>query len=79
VAAAPIMELVLEFWPDHFQALYRAGMSDYALGRPEQARLRLERFLELYRNEDFFRSKAREVLQRIAQGLPPDTPSPGAH
>lgn len=81
VAAAPIMDLVLEFWPDNYMALYHAGMSDHALGRPERAQERLRRFLELYRapEGDFFRRQALEALQRMAQGLPPARPSPGAH
>lgn len=81
VAAAPIMDLVLDFWPDNYMALYHAGMSDHALGRPERARERLRRFLELYRasDSDFFRRQALEALQRMEQGLPPATPSPGAH
>lgn len=70
VSAAPIMQLVLEFWPENFQALYHAGMSEYALGRPSQARPLLERFLELYHLEDGFTGAARRALQRIQYGLP---------
>jgi serine/threonine protein kinase len=70
VSAAPIMQLVLEFWPDNFQALYHAGMSEYALGRPSQARPLLERFLQLYHLDDGFTQAARKALQRIQYGLP---------
>ena len=70
VSAAPIMHLVLEFWPENFQALYHAGMSEYALGRPSQARPLLERFLALYRLEDGFTRAARLAVQRIQYGLP---------
>jgi len=70
VSAAPIMQLVLEFWPENFQALYHAGMSEYALGRPSKARPLLERFLELYHLEDGFTHAARRALQRIQYGLP---------
>jgi len=70
VSAAPIMQLVLEFWPENFQALYHAGMSEYALGRPSQARPLLERFLDLYHLEDGFTGAARRALQRIQFGLP---------
>src|SRR3989442_8135107 len=58
VAAAPMMKLVLEFWPNHFQAMYHAGMSEYALGRPASATPLLARFLELYQTEDGFRRNA---------------------
>lgn len=70
VSAAPIMQLVLEFWPENFQALYHAGMSEYALGRPSQARPLLERFMALYHLEDGFTRAARRALQRIQYGLP---------
>jgi hypothetical protein len=73
VSAAPIMQLVLEFWPDNFQALYHAGMSEYALGRPSEARPLLERFLALYHLEDGFTRAARRALQRIQYGLPAET------
>ena len=70
VAAAPIMNLVLEFSPDNFQALYHAGMSEYALGRPSQAQPLLEKFLQLYHLDDGFTQAARRALQRIRYGLP---------
>ncbi len=70
VSAAPIMQLVLEFWPDNFQALYHAGMSEYALGRPSQAGPLLERFLALYHLDDGFTRAARRALQGIQYGLP---------
>jgi hypothetical protein len=79
VAAAPIMDLVLEVWPNHFQALYHAGMSAFALGEPVKAKAQLTRFLELYSPEDFFRQQAIAALKRIEQGLGPEVPSPGAH
>jgi hypothetical protein len=46
-------------------ALYPAGISEYQLGQYDYARTHLERFLELYRPEDGWRSNAREVLGRI--------------
>ena len=70
VSAAPIMKLVLEFWPENFQALYHAGMSEYALGRPSEARPLLEKFLQLYTQDDGFTRAARRALQRIQYGLP---------
>ena len=73
VSAAPIMKLVLEFWPDNYQALYHAGMSEYALGRPSEARPLLEKFLRLYTQEDGFTRAARRALQRIQYGLPAES------
>jgi hypothetical protein len=65
VDAAPIMNLVLESWPNHYQALYHAGMSDYALGHTDRAREHLVEFLRLYSTEDGFRHNAQQVLARL--------------
>ena len=65
VSAAAVMNLVLESWPNHFQALYHAGMSDYALGNRDRARTHLARFLELYAPEDGFRRNAKDALARM--------------
>lgn len=64
-SAGPIMELVIEFWPENYMALYHAGMSEYALGQPDLSREHLERFLELYSSNDGWRSNAIEVLGRM--------------
>lgn len=64
-SAGPIMELVLEFEPDNYMALYHAGISEYALGQPETAKARLHQFLELYHENDGWRSNAVEVLRRL--------------
>jgi serine/threonine protein kinase len=71
-AAGPMMELVLESWPDNYQALYHAGISEYGQGDTVKARARLEDFLRRYTTNDNFTAQARTVLQRIEQGLPPD-------
>ncbi len=70
VAASPVMKLVLSFWPNHYQAMYHAGMSDYALGDYASAKQLLASFLELYHQEDGFRRNAKEALGRIDKGLP---------
>ncbi len=75
VSAAPIMKLVLEFWPENYQALYHAGMSEHALGRPSEARPLLEKFLELYTYDDGFTRAAKQALKRIDFGLPPESES----
>lgn len=64
-SAGPIMELVLEFWPNHYQARYHAGMSSYILGNAGQARLHLTRFVDEYRQNDGWRRNAEAVLQRL--------------
>jgi hypothetical protein len=71
VAAAAIMNLVIEFWPGHFQALYHAGMSDFALGHRERARSHLEQFLRLYAEEDGFRSNAKKALAEMQASARP--------
>jgi cytochrome c-type biogenesis protein CcmH/NrfG len=63
-SAGPMMRLVLEFWPQNFQALYHAGMSEYAVDDYERARAHLDRFLALYRTDDGWTRNAREVLGR---------------
>jgi hypothetical protein len=65
VAAGPIMNLVLESWPNHYMALYHAGMSDHALGNGTRARTHLSEFLRLYSNEDGFRHNAQKVLAQL--------------
>jgi serine/threonine protein kinase len=79
VAASPIMKMVLAFWPNHYQAMYHAGMSDYALGDYASAKLLLESFLNLYHQEDGFRHNAQQALARIDQGLRPESAHPGMH
>ena len=64
-SAGPIMELVLEFWPENYMAQYHAGMSEYALGLPDLARTHLRIFLQQYREDDGWRRNAIEVLGRL--------------
>jgi serine/threonine protein kinase len=71
IAAAPIMNLVLESWPNHFQALYHAGISDYALGHAERARTHLTEFLRLYKEDDGFTRNARDALARLGPAVTP--------
>ena len=65
VAAAAIMNLVIESWPNHYMALYHAGMSDYVLGNRERARSHLTDFLKLYATEDGFRRAAKDALAKL--------------
>ena len=65
-SAGPIMELVIEYQPDNYMALYHAGMSEYVLGQPDLAAKHLQRFLQLYSSPDGWRSNAVEVLGRLS-------------
>jgi hypothetical protein len=64
-SAGPIMELVIDYWPNHYMALYHAGMAEYMLGQHALARKNLKAFLEIYRANDGWVTNAREVLARI--------------
>ena len=64
-SAGPIMELVLEYWPNQYMALYHAGMSEYALGQPALARQHLTSFLSYYHENDGWTQNARDVLARL--------------
>lgn len=65
VAAGPLMELVVEFWPNHYMALYHAGAARYARGDHAEARDYLERFLAAYDPDDGWRRNATVMLQRM--------------
>jgi hypothetical protein len=62
VSAGPLMRLVLEYWPTNYQAMYHAGMAEYALGDLELARRHLTTFLQIYSHEDGFRRSAKQAL-----------------
>jgi hypothetical protein len=64
-SAGPLMRLVLEYWPTNYQAMYHAGMAEYALGDLELARSHLSTFLQIYQHEDEFRRSARQALTSI--------------
>jgi tetratricopeptide (TPR) repeat protein len=64
-AAGPIMELVIDYWPNHYMALYHAGMAEYMLGQHELAQHNLEAFLRLYDVDDGWHANAVEVLGRL--------------
>jgi len=64
-SAGPIMELVVDYIPNHYVALYHAGMSEYALGQPALARTHLKAFLSYYDANDGWTQNARDVLARL--------------
>ena len=64
-SAGPIMELVVDYWPNHYMALYHAGMAEYMLGQHALAQRNLEAFLRFYGERDGWRSNAEDVLARL--------------
>jgi hypothetical protein len=65
LAAGPLMELVVEFWPNHYMALYHAGASAFERGETGVAEGYLERFLVEYSVEDGWRTNALTMLEQI--------------
>lgn len=61
-ALGPVMELVLEFWPNHYLALYHAGSSRFMRGDLEEASHYLDRFLDVYVGDDRLAADARRML-----------------
>ena len=64
-SAGPMMELVIRYWPNHYMALYHAGMSEYALGELTLAKQNLTAFLSNYHQDDGWTRNARTVLARL--------------
>ncbi len=63
-AVAPVMDLVLEFWPNHPLALYHAGAVRYRSGDARAAAPYLERFLIGAGPADSLAREARRMLDR---------------
>ena len=66
-SAGPIMAMVVDFWPNHYMALYHAGASEFALGDKARARDHLEAFLRNYSAEDGWRSSAKRILGELSR------------
>ncbi|MDX1578772.1 MAG: tetratricopeptide repeat protein, partial [Gemmatimonadota bacterium] len=64
-AAGPLMELVVEYWPNHYMALYHAGMARFEQDSHDDARDYLERFLEHYAQDDGWAASARDALAEL--------------
>jgi hypothetical protein len=75
-SAGPMMELVVDYMPTHFMALYHAGMAEYMLGQYPLARTNLTKFLDLYRADDGWRTNAIDVIARIDNGNAADRRRP---
>lgn len=66
-AAGPIMRLVVKYQPNNYMALYHAGMAEFNMGDMRLAKLHLERFLGLYKQNDMWRRNGLQVLAKIAK------------
>jgi len=66
-ASGPMMQLVLEYWPTNYMALYHAGMSEFSLGQTAVAEKHLRAFLQMYNARDGFTSAAQDALGKIEQ------------
>lgn len=75
-SAAPIMELVIDYWPNHYMALYHAGMAEYMLGQRELAKKNLTEFLRQYHENDGWRANGLTVLTRLRSDTTSDLRRP---
>ena len=64
-SAGPIMEMVIDYWPNHYMALYHAGMAEYMLGQRDLARHNLGEFRKYYHEADGWTNNAVIVLKRL--------------
>ena len=68
LAAGPLMELVVEFWPNHYQALYHAGAARFQRGDYAEAEPYLTEFLRYYEQNDGWRRNAEAMLSEMPVG-----------
>lgn len=66
-SAGPIMSLVERYWPNHYMALYHAGMAKYRLGQYAEAKQHLEDFLEFYDQNDGWTDSAQATLKEMSK------------
>lgn len=65
VAVGPLMELVLQYWPYHYMALYHAGAARFDRGDYDLAARYLRRFLAEYDVDDGWTASAKSMLATI--------------
>jgi len=65
LAAGPLMELVVEYWPNHYMALYHAGAAAFERGDHGPSIDYLRRFLLEYGAEDGWHSSAVAMLEEM--------------
>ena len=59
------MELVLRYWPNHYMALYHAGIAQFRTGKSDLARKNLQQFLKEYSQDDGWTGSARAALKDL--------------
>ncbi len=69
LAAGPLMELVVEYWPNHYMALYHAGAAAFERGESARARGYLERFLSEYGVDDGWRANAERMIAEASPSV----------
>lgn len=67
IAAGPLMELVVDYWPNHYMALYHAGAARFEAGDYDVAQDYLKRFLVEYEADDGWTGSARSMLEQIRE------------
>ena len=67
LAAGPLMELVVEYWPNHYMALYHAGTAAWERGDHAAAERYLTSFLREYGADDGWRSNANSMLAAMGR------------
>jgi len=72
ISARPAMKMTIDYQPEHYMALYHAGMAEYELATQgakdaslSQSEEYLSRFLKIFKKEEIHRKKAIEVLAKI--------------
>ncbi len=70
-ASGPMMELVLDYWPNNYMALYHAGMSEYSLGQTALADKHLRGFLSMYTRSGRVHRRRESALAKIEAGTAP--------
>jgi hypothetical protein len=65
LSAGPIMQLVVDFWPNHYMALYHAGIAQYRLEQFDRARPNLQAFLREYPANDGWTASAKQTLAEM--------------
>jgi hypothetical protein len=68
--------MVVEYWPNHYMALYHAGMSQFILGQPDKARHNLTQFLKYYTGNDGWRQNAIAALEQLGSGVAVERATP---
>ena len=64
-SSGPMMQLVINYWPSNYMAMYHAGMSEYTMGQFPVAQKHLKSFMQMYNANDGYTLNARRALDTI--------------